>query len=86
MNYYRRVISISFIGIAVFIIILCGNKGGDKNTVVIYTSEDRVFREPVLKDFEKQQFQFKVLHAGQEDLKLINNMFMNVVFWYNNIA
>ncbi len=54
MNYYRRVLSISLIGIAVFIFISCGTKGGDKNTVVIYTSEDRVFSEPVLKDFEKQ--------------------------------
>ena len=29
---------------------------------------------------------FDSLYAGQEDLKLINNVFMNVIFWYNKIA
>src|SRR5437016_4474455 len=31
----------------------CGNRAGSSKTVTVYVSEDQVFSEPVLKDFER---------------------------------
>ena len=54
MNYDKIIFSILLSCAAALFFISCGTKGGDKNSVVVYTSEDRVFSEPILKGFETE--------------------------------
>ncbi|MCP4130861.1 MAG: extracellular solute-binding protein [bacterium] len=71
MNYYRenkkKIKFLPVICIAVLFFTSCSPRGGDKNVVVVYTSEDRVFSEPILKDFEKQTgIQVKMVFDTEE--------------------
>jgi iron(III) transport system substrate-binding protein len=53
----KRILSAGTLGILGFIFILtaaCGSKEKTKQTVTVYVSEDQVFSEPILKEFEKE--------------------------------
>ncbi len=52
---------------AVFALLLLSSCNKDKNVVVVYTSVDQVFAEPVLKEFEKQTgIKVKALYDTEE--------------------
>jgi iron(III) transport system substrate-binding protein len=54
MAIHTRTLRVLLVATAIVVLVACGKDADDKPEVVVYSSVDQVFAEPVLRQFEKQ--------------------------------